>query len=108
MMVRNDLDTNTEGQQTDPKCLKGVIGVKGVIPHQITLMSPFSEITEMDQITGSSTYLEMWPALALHLINPSPSTHGDMGCGWASYGCYPKVIARSSQGHSKVKLAQNG
>ena len=40
------------------------MGVKGVIPYQITLMSPFSEMTEMDQITGRLTYLKMWPALA--------------------------------------------
>ena len=84
MMVRNDLDTNTKVQRTHPSAKRDIIRVKGVIPYQITLMSPFSAITEMDQITGSLTYLEMWPALALHLINPNPSTHGDMGCGWAS------------------------
>ena len=50
-------------------------------------MSPFSEMTEMDQNkTGRSPYLEIRPALALHLMNPNPSTctHGDMDWGWAS------------------------
>ena len=49
-------------------------------------MSPFSEMTEMDQITGRLTYLEIWPGHALHLINPNPSTHGDIDWGWASQG----------------------
>ena len=39
---------------------------------------------EMDQITGRLTYLEVWPALALHVMNLNPSTHGDMDWGWAS------------------------
>ena len=40
---------------------------------------------EMDQITGRLTYLEIWPALALiHVMNPNPSTYGDMDWGWAS------------------------
>ena len=36
-------------------------------------MSPFSEMTEMDQILnlGRLTYLEMWPALALGYTNES-------------------------------------
>ena len=71
-------------------------------------MSPFSEMTEMDQITGRLTYLEIWPALALHLMNPNPSTHGDMDWGWASQGCYTKVIVRSFQCHNKVISAQKG
>ena len=37
----------------------------------------------------------------------NPSTHVRMGWGWISQGCYPKVMVRSSQGHSKVKSAQN-
>ena len=70
-------------QQTYPKWLKVNIGV---IPIQINLMSPFSEMMEMDQIglTGGLTYLEMWPPLTLHLINLNPGTHGDMDWGWAS------------------------
>ena len=35
------------------------------------------------------------------------STHCDMGWGWPSYGSYPKVMVRSSQGHSKAKSSEN-
>ena len=55
-------------------------------------------MTEMDQITGRLIYLEMWPALALHVMNLNPSTHGDMDWGWASWGYHCKVITRSQQG----------
>ena len=83
----------------------GNIGVGGVIPHQITLMSPRSDMAEMDRITGRLSWLDQWPVLPLKLIKPNPSTHGDMGWGCALWGCYPKVIARSSQVNSKVKSA---
>ena len=33
----------------------------------------------------------------IRLMNPNPSIHGDMGWGWASLGCYPKVTAMSYQ-----------
>ena len=42
------------------------------------------------------------------LLMPNAVTHGDMGWGWASYGCYPKVTTRSSQVHSKVKSDEIG
>ena len=43
-------------------------------------------------------------------MNPNLSrpTPGAMGWGWASQGCYPKVITRSSQGHRKVKQLKIG
>ena len=49
--------------------------------------------------------LDQWPALQIRLMNPNPSTHGDMGWGYASLVCHPKVMTRSSQGQSKVKSA---
>ena len=52
--------------------------------------------------------LEQWPALLLQLMKPNPSTHSNMVWGRASHECYPKVMARSSQGHSKVKSSENG
>ena len=38
--------------------------------------------------------------------SPKPCTHNDMGRCWVLQRSYPKV--RTSQGHSKVKSAQNG
>ena len=52
--------------------------------------------------------LEQWPVLLLQLMKPDPSTHSDMVWGRASHECYPKVMTRSSEGHSKVKSAENG
>ena len=79
------------------------MGVKGVIPHQITLMSPFSEMTEMDKIVGRLIFLKMWPALALHLMNPNPSTQVTYGLRLGLMRLLPqgycKVISRSQQGH---------
>ena len=39
-------------------------------------------------------------------MKPIQSTHGDMGGGWASYERDHKVMASVSEGHSKVKSAQ--
>ena len=83
------------------------MGVKGVIPYQITLMSPFSEMMEMDQITCRSTYLKMWLALALHLMNSNPSTQVTYGLRLVFMRLLPqghcKVISRSQQGQISSK-----
>ena len=42
----------------------------------------------------------------MNLMKPIQSTHGDMGGGRASYGRDHKVMASVSEGHSKVKSAQ--
>ena len=34
-------------------------------------------------------------------------TRGPKGWGWALLSCYPKVMARSSQGHGKVTEKSN-
>ena len=39
---------------------------------------------------------------------PQYTCHSDMVWGRAPHECYPKVMTRSSQGHSKVKSAENG
>ena len=52
--------------------------------------------------------MDQWPALTINRPEPNPSTHRDMGWGQASWWSYPKVMARSAQGHDKVKSAQNG
>ena len=39
---------------------------------------------------------------------PNPIIHGEIGWGCISQGSYPKVMARSSQGYSKVKSVSNG
>ena len=57
-MVLTHLDPNTKVQGTDPKSLGAKIGVGGVIPHEITLMSPLSNMAEMDKITGRLSWLD--------------------------------------------------
>ena len=49
---------------------------------------------------------DQWPVYN-NCICINPSTHVKMSWGWISQGCHPKVMVRSSQGHIKVKLAQN-
>ena len=70
-------------------------------------MSLLTHMAEIDQMTKRLSCLDQWLVLQTHLINPNPSTHGDMGWGWASQGYYPKVITGSSQGHREVKSALN-
>ena len=41
-------------------------------------------------------------------MNHNSSTHGDMGWGWASQGCHPKVMTRSYLGLSRVKWGHTG
>ena len=105
-MVLVHLDPNTEVHRTYPNW--GYVGVGGVLPHQITRMSPLSNMAEMDEITGRLSWLDQWPVLPVKVMKLNPITHVDMGCGCALYGCYPKVITRSSEDHRKVKSAQIG
>ena len=58
MMVVTHLDPNTEVHQKTPRGYGGNIGVGGVIPHYTTLMSPLSNMAEMDQITGRLSFLD--------------------------------------------------
>ena len=46
----------------------------GVIPHKITLMSPFSHMAEIDQITQRLSCLDQWPVglLRIHWVNVKP------------------------------------
>ena len=71
------------GNSTTPRevTARGNIRAGGVIPHQITLMSPLSRMTGMDQMKKRLSCLDQWLVLQIHLINPKPSTHGDMGWG---------------------------
>ena len=103
MMVVTHLDPNTEVHQKTPRGYGGNLGVGGVIPHHTTLMSPLSNMAEMDQITGRLSFLDQCPALPLKLIKPNHSTHCDMGWGCASWGATPK----SWQGHLKVTARSN-
>ena len=103
MVVETYIDHSMEIYQKIPWGYRVNIRAGGVIPHQITLMSPLSHLAEMDQIIQRLSCLDQWPVLQIKMKNPNPSIHGDMGRGWAWQGCYPKVIKRSSQGHRKVK-----
>ena len=49
MMVLAHLDPNTKVYQTHSKGYGDNIGVGGVIPHQVTLMSPLFDMAEIDQ-----------------------------------------------------------
>ena len=51
---------------------------------------------------------DQYALLPINRPDLKPSTHGDKGWGWVSEGSYSKVMVRSSQGHSKVKSAENG
>ena len=53
------------------------------------IMSPLSRMAEIDQMKKRLSCLDQWLVLQIHLMNPKPSTHGDMGWGWASQGYYP-------------------
>ena len=107
MVVETHPDPIIELYHNTPRGYKGDIRAGRVIFHQITLMSPRSRMAEIDQITKRLSCLDQWLVLQIHLMNPNPSTCGDMGWGWASQGYYPKVIPRSDQGHRKVKSALN-
>ena len=51
MVVETHLDLSMEIYQNTPKSYGADIRARGVILHQITLMSPLSHMAEMDQIT---------------------------------------------------------
>ena len=107
-MVVETRQTPEWSYTTTPRDITGGnIRAGGVIPHQITLMSTLSRMAGMDQMRKRLSCLDQWLVLQIHLMNPNPSTHGDMGWCWASQGYYPKVMTMSSQGHRKVKSASN-
>ena len=58
MMVVTHLSPNTEVLQKKPRGYEANIRVGRVIPHQTTLMSPLSNMAEMDQITGRLSFLD--------------------------------------------------
>ena len=105
MVVETHQDPRMELCHNTPRNYRGNIRAGGVIPHQITLLSP--RMAGMDRMTKRVSCLDQWLVLQIHLMNPNPSTHGDMGWGSASQGYYPEVRTRSSQGHRKVKSAPN-
>ena len=39
-------------------------------------------MSDMDQIIQRLSCLNQWPVLQVLMMNPNPSTHGDMGWGW--------------------------
>ena len=82
MVVETHLDPSMEIYQNTPS-YRVNIRDRGVIPHQISLMSPLSHMAEMDQITQRLSCLAQWPVLQILMMNPNPSTYGDMGLGWA-------------------------
>ena len=70
---KTSIDSSMEIYQNTPRSYRG--NYRG----WITLMSHLSHIAKMDQITQRLSCLDLWPVLHINLINPNPSTHGDMG-----------------------------
>ena len=83
MVVDTHLDPSMEIYQNTSSGYRVNTGAGGVISHQITLISPIFNMADMDQITQRLSCLKQWSLLQIHMINPNPSTHGDMGWGWA-------------------------
>ena len=61
-----------------------ILKAQWVIPYQITLVSPISHMADMDQIIQRLSCLNQWPVLQILMMNPNPSTHGDIG--WVRLG----------------------
>ena len=83
MVVETHLDTSMEIYQNTPRGYRVNTRAGGVIPHQITLVSPLSHMADMDQITQRLSCLNQWPVLQILMMNPNATTHVDMGWGWA-------------------------
>ena len=83
MVVETHLDASMEIYQNTPRGYRVNTRAGGVIPHQITLVSPLSHMADMDQITQRLSCLNQWPVLQILMMNPNATTHGDMGWGWA-------------------------
>ena len=58
MVVETRLDSSMEIYQNTQKSNRVNIRARGIIPHQITLMSPLSHMAEMDQITQQLSCLD--------------------------------------------------
>ena len=81
MVVETHQDPRMELYNNIPRGYRGDIRAGGVIPHQITLLSPLSRMAGMDQMTKRLSCLDQWLVLQIYLTNPNPSTHDDMGWG---------------------------
>ena len=58
MVVETHLDPSMEIYHNTPKSNMVNIRARGIIPHQITLMSPLSHMAEIDQITQRLSCLD--------------------------------------------------
>ena len=104
MVVDTHLDPSMEIYQNTPISYRIIIRDRGVIPRQITLMSPLSHMAEMDQIIRRLSCLDLlWPVglLQKHWMNPKPKYT------WFSVGINSGVTPRSQQGHLKVTGRSN-
>ena len=73
----------------------------------MTFMSPPSH----DRNGPNSRYSVMVGPITntlLKVMKPNPSKNGETGWGGASYGYYPRVKARSSQGPIPGQISQKG
>ena len=57
MVVETHIDPSMEIYQNTSRGYRVNAGAGGVIPHQITLMSPLSHMADMDQITFNDCHV---------------------------------------------------
>ena len=67
MVVDTHLDPSMEIYQNTPISYRINIRARGVIPSQITLMSPLFHMAEMDQIIRRLSRLDQWPVGLLQI-----------------------------------------
>ena len=79
MVVETRLDSSMEIYQNTQKSNRVNIRARGIIPHQITLMSTLSHMAKMDQITQRLSCLDQWPVLRIHMMKPNMVTWFGVG-----------------------------
>ena len=91
MVVETHLDPSMEIYQNTPGGYRLNTGTGGVIPNQITLMSPISHMA--DQITQRLSCLKQWSLLQIHMMNTNSSSLHMVT--WVGVGLDRGVTSRS-------------
>ena len=80
-------------------------GLEGNTPQNDLYVTPIP----YDRNRPNNRYSVMFGPITntlLKVMKPNPSKHGETGWGRASYGYYPKVKSRLSQGHIPGQISQ--
>ena len=106
MVVKTHIDHSMEIYQNIPWGYRDNIRAGGVIPHQITLMSPLLHMAE-NQIIQRLSCLDQWPVLQIHYEESQPKYTWWHGLGLGLTGVllkgHKKVIARSQKGQISLE-----